>query len=200
MHRRDSGALTGVQRGERGGAGEVAGGGAGGAAGAEEVVVEGVGGVALEVGRIVAGAALLDGGAVGAAAVGAARPVDGALQRAVLGVVLGHAPQLTPAAHPDRRPRGGRARGEEQEDGGEDQEAERGGRRHWVRQGGGDSGRIGGGFKSYPLRDRGRQHRSGWRGVFSTVFGVESGFPVEPGMRCGSFFKTLFFPGVFPLF
>jgi len=173
MHRRDSGALTGVQRGERGGAGEVAGGGAGGAAGAEEVVVEGVGGVALEVGRIVAGAALLDGGAVGAAAVGAARPVDGALLRAVLGVVLGHAPQLAPAAHPDPRPRGGRARGEEQEDGGEEQEVERGGRRHWVRQGGGDSGRIGGGFKCYPLRDRGRQHRSGGELVTGEVCSVQ---------------------------
>lgn len=168
--------MTGVQRGERGGAGEVAGGGAGSAAGAEEVVVEGVGSVALEVGRVVAGATLLDGGAVGAAAVGAARPVDGALQRAVLSVVLGNAPELAPAAHPDPRGgAGGCARGE-QEDGSEEQEEGRGGRRHWVRQAAairGDRWRIsnatlaGGG-----VGDRDRQPRSGGE-VVCSVWSVD---------------------------
>lgn len=139
------GVLTGVERGECGDAGEVAGGGARGAAGAEKVVVEGVGGVLLEVGRIVTGAALLDGRAVGAAAVNAARPIDGALQRAVLRVVLGNAPQLAPTTHPHRRgphPRRGDADEEEEAEG------EKGGCQHWVRLSG-DLGRTGGGFECY---------------------------------------------------
>lgn len=122
--------MTGVEADERGGAGEVAGGGAGGAAGSEEVVVEGVGGARQEVRWLVAGAARLDGAAVGAA-VGPAGPVDGRLQRAVLGVVLRDAPQLPAAAAADR-PRAatdGRADGEEEEEEGEWRDYHH----HWAR-------------------------------------------------------------------
>ena len=173
------GVLTGVERGKCGGAGEVAGSGTGGAAGAEEVVVEGVGGVLLEVGRIETGGALLDGRAVGATAVNAARPIDGALQRAVLRVVLGNAPQQAPTTHPHRPCRGGADEEEEAE-------GEKGGCQHWVRLGepeedsnatvaGGDS----------------RCHNS-QVGKFTTAFPSAPAFQFAfSGMRCDVFFFQL---------
>ena len=151
------GVITGVERGECGGAGEVAGGGARGAAGAEEVVVEGVGGVLLEVGRIETGAALLDGRAVGAAAVNTARPIDGALQRAVLRVVLGNAPQLAPTTHPYRPRRGGADEEEEAE-------GEKGGCQHWVRLGG-DLGTNRRRIRMLPLREGTASLGAGRRGA-----------------------------------
>lgn len=124
--------LTGVQADERGGAGEIAGGGVGGATGSEEVVVECVGRVRQEVGRLVAGAAQLDGAAVGAA-VGAASPVDSRLQRAILGVILRDAPELTATAHRDG-PCGAadsRVGGEEEEGEGKVERGRRGRHHHW---------------------------------------------------------------------
>lgn len=56
------------------------------------VVVEGVGRRRLDIGRVVAGPALLDWAAVGTT--GPAGPVQGRLQSRVLCVVLGHAPKL----------------------------------------------------------------------------------------------------------
>lgn len=80
----------------------------------EEVIVEGEGGHVLDVRGVVAGPAGLDWGAVGAA--GAARPVEGRLQRGVVGVVLGHAPELRRAALiSDRRRRVAEGNQEEEE-------------------------------------------------------------------------------------
>lgn len=58
----------------------------------EEVIVEGIRRHSLKIRRIVAGPAVLDGSAVGPT--GPARPIQRWLQGGVLGIVLGHAPQL----------------------------------------------------------------------------------------------------------
>ena len=62
----------------------------------EEVIVEGEGGHVLDIGGVVAGATGLDWGTFGAAST--ASPVECGLQRGVVGVVLGHAPELRRAA------------------------------------------------------------------------------------------------------
>lgn len=56
------------------------------------VIIEGKGGRLLQILRVIARPALLDGGAVGGAR--AAGPVQSRLQGGVVGVVLGHAPEL----------------------------------------------------------------------------------------------------------
>lgn len=59
---------------------------------AEVVIVEGIRRRSLQVRRIVAGAAILDGPAIGAT--GPARPIERRLQGGVIGIVLGHAPEF----------------------------------------------------------------------------------------------------------
>jgi hypothetical protein len=161
------GVLTGVERGECGGAGEVAGGGAPGTAGTEEVVVEGVGGVLLEVGRIVTGATLLDGCTVRAATVNTARPINRALQRAVLRVVLRNAPQLATTTHPHRPGPHPRRSGADEEEA----ESEKGGCQHWVPQGG-DLGRE---FECYRC-GKGQAARALCAFAFACAPGFKFGF------------------------